>query len=531
MRGFSRKQARRPVGGRAADALMRVPVARVAARAAVAPDAAGDALMVLAACVLAAAWMLVQLDGPYDTDAWFLLAAGREVVESGFPLENPWAAQAGLGVVIQQWAHDVLLWLAWGAGGPAAVCALACAMGAGLALALFGAIGAVAPSRPAPAPRALLAALAVAGGCGWYVSARPTAWSMMALLAVVALCMRWRATGRGAWLAPLPLVALAQVQLQASLWMLSLFAAACFLLPDSPRALRGGGLRGLLASRLPLLAALLAMCAASLANPYGILGSLYAPLSVGIASYASAIQEMRPLLSMSPPVVCSSLSVGVALPALTMLLKGRPAPLPLLALWAAALAAALMHGRSVWILAIAACLVCGSLLAPSRAGERSPRAGVAAALLAGSLALGVAASAAWAEADGAGWGESDGLAPIARTILSEGGGKVFVETDWWANRLLFEGVPVQFDLRPELWEGAIPGVEGPSAWKAYVDAAQGGEEAMSAYVMGGGWDFLVVSLEDAGRFAESYGMATVEVEGPYVLMEPTEATASLAAAG
>lgn len=353
----------------------------------------------------------------------------------------------------------------------------------------------------------------------------------MALLAVVALCMRWRRTGRGAWLAPLPLVVLAQVQLQAALWMLSLFAAACFLLPDSPRALRDEGLRGHLASRLPLLAALLAMCAASLVNPYGILGSLYAALSVGIASYGSAIQEMRPLLSMSPPVVASSLSVGVALPALTMLLKGRPAPLPLLALWAAALGAALMHGRSVWILAVAACLVCGSLLAPSRAGERSPRAGAAAALLAASLALGVAASATWAEADGVGWGESDGLAPIARTILSEGGGKVFVETDWWANRLLYEGVPVQFDMRPELWEGAIPGVEGPSAWKAYVDAVQGGEEAMSAYVMGGDWDFLVVSLEDAGRFAESYGMATVEAEGPYVLMEPTEATASLAGEG
>ena len=62
-----------------------------------------------------------------NTDGWFILAAGREILENGIPHENVWSWEPGLSVVVQQWAHDA--WMqAWngvlGFQGVGAACAI-----------------------------------------------------------------------------------------------------------------------------------------------------------------------------------------------------------------------------------------------------------------------------------------------------------------------------------------------------------------------------------------------------------------------
>ena len=52
----------------------------------------------------------IRIDGTLDTDGWFLLATGREIVHNGIPFENPWSLDSGQGIIVQQWLHDVWLY-------------------------------------------------------------------------------------------------------------------------------------------------------------------------------------------------------------------------------------------------------------------------------------------------------------------------------------------------------------------------------------------------------------------------------------
>ena len=52
----------------------------------------------------------IRTDGTLDTDGWFLLASGREIVHNGIPFENPWSLDPGQGIIVQQWLHDVWLY-------------------------------------------------------------------------------------------------------------------------------------------------------------------------------------------------------------------------------------------------------------------------------------------------------------------------------------------------------------------------------------------------------------------------------------
>ena len=44
----------------------------------------------------------IRTDGTLDTDGWFLLASGREIVHNGIPFENPWSLDPGQGIIVQQ---------------------------------------------------------------------------------------------------------------------------------------------------------------------------------------------------------------------------------------------------------------------------------------------------------------------------------------------------------------------------------------------------------------------------------------------
>lgn len=46
-------------------------------------------LLILLACIMSAAGFLMQGNGSYDSDGWFLLATGREIVKHGIPVREP----------------------------------------------------------------------------------------------------------------------------------------------------------------------------------------------------------------------------------------------------------------------------------------------------------------------------------------------------------------------------------------------------------------------------------------------------------
>lgn len=291
----------------------------------------------------------IRSAGTLDTDGWFLLASGREVVESGIPRVNPFTAVEGQGIVLQQWLHDAWLYLCWKAAGYTGV-AVSAAIPAALALCAY--TGAV--CRLARVPRYPWVPLLI-GAVGFslmtsYLSIRPSIWTAALLFVAISICLEWRQSANPRCLLALPIVSLLSVNLQAALWPLPAAVAACFLLPEkgeiSTQA-TAETLRAWWRSRLPLLAAVAGMAAESLVNPYCIDGSLYVLRSLGAASYGGVILELNPVWVMPAAALFWGASILVAF--VSCCLARRFPPRWLLAFWAASAIAGALVVRCLWI--------------------------------------------------------------------------------------------------------------------------------------------------------------------------------------
>lgn len=88
----------------------RIPVLRVFLLPFVQTRKRDRLLLILLACIMSTAGFLMQGNGSYDSDGWFLLATGREILKNGIPYANPWSFSSYRPIVVQQWLHDVLLY-------------------------------------------------------------------------------------------------------------------------------------------------------------------------------------------------------------------------------------------------------------------------------------------------------------------------------------------------------------------------------------------------------------------------------------
>lgn len=534
--GKARRLARR---------FFQLPVMRAYYEAATGASKGGDAMLAAIAALLAFAALAAHVGGMYDSDGWFLLATGREVLEGGIPFENPFSQEAGLGMVVQQWAHDAYLAAAWSLGGfHAAEAAMALPIGLA-AGGLWLVAGGLSQRRARPALRLLVAAGAL-WMCSPYLSVRPTSWSMALMCASILACLAGRE--HPAAYAALPAIAAAWCNLQAALWPLAVFVGACFLLPRDRGELRDG-VASWLRSRKWLIAALVASCLASLANPYGLKGSLYSLLSMGAASYSGAIMEMKSPLEALPPVEVVAICVGMLLPFALCRGKRPPLPVPAAAMLACSLAAFLLCTRNVWILGVAFAFAMSAAIAPADPLAESSKGGLpakaAAAVWAAAVSLGFAASIAFGAfgagealapadaSDGTGmsplssWeGGEESLAPIADAIGRWGDARgvetprVMVTVDASSSVLEWLGVAVPFDLRPEIWDsGAITGRNGYRPWADFVDGICSGDaEAERAYVEDGGWDLCVCQSARSEELIEKYGLEPVASTAAFSLL-------------
>ena len=522
------------------DALaMRVPVLRVAWGMFAHPTRGGDLLLVGCSMLLMAAFLVVQMDGPYDTDGWFLLATGKEIVENGIPYTNPWAydAQGGeYAVVVQQWLHCVILYAAYSVFGYAGCEGVAVVMGGVLLLVMYRTMRVV--SQAAPATCFALCSLAVVG-CSFYMSVRPTMWTMIALCVAVSLCTLWRRTGKATYLIGLPFLMLVHAQLHMSMMWLDVFAACCFLLPVSLPSLREKGIKGHLGSCAPLAAAVLAMCVASFANPYGADGALYLVNSYGAAGYGNAIKELQGVFETSGLLIFIFF-LYLALPALIALAQRKAPCLPLALLWLAGSAAYFSSVRSAWVAALGCALLVASQRTAATAfgkGERldDPGAHVLLGATACAVAAGcVAYTAAMAPDDASAyevdsddslyglcsWEQGDAdVGPLADIVMADPG-RVYVSSEIVNSYLEWKGAKVVFDTRPELWEPGITGCEDAHPWREFIDHAQN-EDVASEYIANGGWRWYIVPIANAETLCERFGLEEAASTGMFALLQPT----------
>lgn len=531
-----------PLGKSVDEALRSIPVVRVAYEMFKHPTKEGDLLLVTCSTVLMVALLLIQVGGPYDTDGWFLLSSGKYIMQNGIPYENPWAIDAPDGeyaIVIQQWLHDCILYEAYSAFGYHGVDAVAVIVSGIFFIVLYATVRIVSGKA---SPASCYAACTVAIiGCTFYMSVRPTMWTMMCVCLVVAVCKTAAQRNIKKLYALLPVIMLFHAQVHMSMMWLDVFAAACFLLPDNLADLKH--LPSHLRKKLPLIAAIAAMAVASCINPYGIDGALYLFSSYGAAGYRNVISELGSALPLDAGVLVHVfLAIFIILP-IAFMVQSRKLPLlPCLLIWMAGTLSFMLNIRSIWIAAIGATLVIASFLKPETQTENATR-------LAGRranaflpavggicVALAMAFTAATApqdvsayvdddpDADGfsygiCGWeqGEKD-VGPIAERIASDPDkGRVYVSWEILNSFLEWKDVQVMFDTRPEVWEPGITKAPENHPWREFVDSVLD-DDGIDAYIHAHDWKWYIVTADLKDAFCENYNLQVELDNGMYVLL-------------
>lgn len=502
----------------------RIPVLRVFLLPFVRDGKRDRLLLVLLACIMSTAGFLMQGNGSYDSDGWFLLATGKRIVEHGIPYANPWSFSSYRPIVVQQWLHDAMLYASYALAGYAGTVLYQVLLAVVVALSIAFAIRGFG-DRGLTLPRLLFCIGLALFGAGIYISVRPTAWSMACMCLTIGVCTRWKRTGDWRHLIALPAITVLHVNMQSAMWLLDVFIAGCYLLPGSLSKFKTVTPEEMLGEIFPLSMALVAMLVASFANPYGVDGACYVMTSMGAASYGNVISEMKPAFEATKGFCIVFFAAGFIPIALAAALGRRRIDVPLLVIVLATLVATILHWRNVWTFSIASALAFASMLQGSDDPSplKSPKVAKTIALIALLAAIGPMAANCYVYATNGGrscWDSSERSAEtLVKTISGSGvyDPVVYAEDPVIYNYLEWKGMKVPFDLRPELWdENGIGGVT--SSYRDYVDGMQS-EKAKLSYLASNGFDYYIVSKDTAHWYEDNLDLNVVGATDTLVLLE------------
>lgn len=451
----------------------------------------------------------IRVDGTLDTDSWFLLATGREIVHHGIPFENPWSLDSGQGIIVQQWLHDVWLYGWYSLAGYTGVATSVVVPLAIAAIAYYFLIERLTRGCRHQGITWLLYAVGFFH-MFTYISIRPTLWSAGCLFVTLNILFAWHEDGnvRALWL--LPAVTLLQVNLQAALWPLCLAACLSFLLPEIGELHIKTFKTDMVAwytYRIPLLRACLLMCIASLFNPYGFGGAIYTVLSMGAASYGNVISEMRPFISGpddSYAIVCTL--VCIVIPVIIAIIKRKVPSTGVLAFWIAAVVMGVLKIRCFWIAWTVSFAVCAYLCGIGKNDIQREEENAVIRLMP-VLFIGVLlstsvlnASNAACSSDGttaSGWSAFDQEMASIVDALKGTDARIFSSDDTLMNYFEWEGIKVSYDMRPEIWAKAIAGERTHDDYKRYVDVVK----AKSFKTLDDGyWDVAIIRKDEQRLF-------------------------------
>lgn len=501
----------------------RIPVLRVFLLPFVRDRKRDRLLLALLACIMTTAGFLMQGNGSYDSDGWFLLATGKRIVGHGIPYANPWSLSSYRPIVVQQWLHDVLLYGSFALAGYAGTVLYQAVLAALVALSIAFAIRGFG-DRGLTLPRLLFCIGLALFGAGIYISVRPTAWSMACMCLTIGVCTRWRATCDWRYLIALPAITVLHVNMQSAMWLLDVFLAGCFLLPDNLSKFKAVAPEEMLGEIFPLSIALVAMLVVSFANPYGVDGARYVMTSMGAASYGNVISEMKPAFEATKGFCIVFFAVGLVPVAAAAAIGRRRIGLPLLVIVLATFVATMLHWRNVWTFSIASALAFASLLSKTEEPYplKSPKTAKSAALIALLAAIGPLVANCYVYATNGGqscWQSSERSAETLVKTISDSGiydPLVYAEDPVIYNYLEWKGLKVPFDLRPELWdENGIGEVTSP--YRDYVDGMQS-KKAKLSYLADNGFDYYIVSADSVDWYKTNLNLNVVGTTDTMVLL-------------
>lgn len=455
-------------------------------------------------------------NGSYNTDGWWILATGRYIVEHGIPHTNPWGMVDGAAIVVQQWLHDVIVWVLYDLGGFAGIDVLACVFILAVFLTAWLAMLRLSRGRIAWGV-AVFSMFSIWSGVLSYINVRPTPWSMIAFMVIAVICQKYRETGSKKVLFVLPVVTLLHANLHISQIALDIATMCAFLIPESFVAVKQAltskeGIVTWWRLTWPLVVAIVASVLAALVNPYGLDGFLYTLNSMSEAAYGHAISEMQPAFNSSEPTTIFSTCLWifslVGIPMLTLIKHRRAPELTWWVLLVGGCVSYLMAIRNLWIFALAGILFTARVYAftDRPQGPEKP-ARVLPALISITVVFFIVSSVASVVVKASpdlsktakSWNEMEArYKPLADWLIEADvpdDFRIFTDTPFVYSYLEFRELPVMFDYRPEIWASKNAGVDTGEPYRTYIDAIQS-KESLEKYMHENDFDAAIVLNDD-----------------------------------
>ncbi len=227
------------------------------------------AFFVLLACVLGLYVFWLLLTSLYDTDMYFLIASGNEMLEHGFIYKNVWTIDKNCSIIIQQWLYDVCIAMA-NKGGYFGLVGFTFVQ---LVL-FFAALWHFLSLRNInKVVKFLIIAMIAVFGQIYLFSLRPELITLTFLLCECICLDHYRSSDNKWWLFGLIPLMLIEINFHASMWpvhfaILMAYTVPAFYLPVATKDSLWHRLR-------PILLTVLGMIAVMFINPYGPEGVLY----------------------------------------------------------------------------------------------------------------------------------------------------------------------------------------------------------------------------------------------------------------
>lgn len=209
----------------------------------------------------------------YDSDMYFLIATGREILENGIPHTNVWTIDSSSGIIVQQWLYDVILAIVDKAGyvGFSLFILSEFCVFAALWIYFFS-------MRKVSKPLSFFVLIMLSMPAQDYMfSIRPQIMTMILILASCIAIEKFAWTKKYRWLVLLPILSCLEMQMHASMWVLHFAIVLAYMVPAFYFKPFGGHMSDDAVYRFwkPITVACVGMFASLFVNPYGTDGVLY----------------------------------------------------------------------------------------------------------------------------------------------------------------------------------------------------------------------------------------------------------------
>ena len=209
----------------------------------------------------------------YDSDMYFLIATGREILKNGIPYTNVWTIDSSSGIIVQQWLYDVILAVIDKAGyaGFSLFICFEFGIFAWLWMKFFS-------LRHVKKSLSFLILIMVSMAAQDYLfSIRPQIITMILVLASCITIEKFMFTKKYRWLFFLPVLSCLEMQVHASMWILHFAVILAYLVPAFYFKPFGGHITNDSVFRKwkPILLTAVTMFGSLFINPYGVNGVLY----------------------------------------------------------------------------------------------------------------------------------------------------------------------------------------------------------------------------------------------------------------